>query len=32
MEKGVYDLDVLMESWEYPISENIIRTIARSIL
>lgn len=32
MEKGLYDLDQLIESLEYPINENIIKLIARGLL
>lgn len=32
MEKGLYDLDQLIESLEYPINENIIKIIARGLL
>ena len=32
MEKGLYDLENLMESWEYPFSEHAVRVIGRGIL
>lgn len=32
MEKGVYDLDQLIQSMEYPIHEDIVRLVARGLL
>ena len=32
MEKGIYDLDMLIESFEYPIQERCIRTVAKGLL
>lgn len=32
MERGLYDLEALMESWEYPFCENVIKIIAKSTL
>ena len=32
MDKGAYDLATLIQSFEYPINENILKLVSRSLL